>query len=57
MTNETTRRTGSHLLTWAMIVGAAALFFEITVASMNPVPAHTATVQTVTVPAERLARN
>ncbi len=57
MTNENTRRTGSHVLTWAMIVGAAALFFEVTVSSLNPVPAHTATVQTVTAPADRLARN
>ncbi len=57
MSNETIKSTGSHMLTWAMIVGAAALFVEITVASMNPVPEHTATVQTVTVQPERLARN
>ena len=57
MTNEDTRSTGSHMLTWAMIAGAALLFLEVTVASLQPVPAHTATVQTVTVPADRLARN
>ena len=57
MTDSDTKSIGSHALTWTMIIGAAALFFEVTVASLQPVPAHTATVQTVTVPSDRLARN
>ena len=55
MTNETTRSTGSHMLTWAMIAGAALLFVEVTISSLAPVPARTATVQSVTVTA--LAHN
>ena len=57
MTNEYTRSTGSHFLTWAMIAGAALLFLEVTVSSLQPVPTHAATVQTVTVPSDRVAKN
>ena len=59
MTNENTRSTGSHFLTWAMIAGAALLFLEVTVASLQPVPAHTAQVQTISVAAnsDRPAHN
>ena len=55
----TTRDPDLNVLTWAAIVGAAALFFEVTVSSLNPVPAQTATkVQTITVAhPDRLARN
>ena len=56
MTNENTRSTGSHFLTWAMIAGAALLFLEVTVASLQPVPAHTAQVQTISVAANSPAR-
>lgn len=58
MTDTNTKSVSANLLTWAMIVGAAALFFEVTVSSLNPVPVHTATVQTMTVAhPDRLARN
>ena len=57
MTNEYTRSTGSHFLNWAMIAGAALLFLEVTVSSLQPVPTHAATVQTVTVPSDRVAKN
>ncbi len=59
MTDNTTRTVSANLLTWAAIAGAAALFFEVTVASLNPAPApHTAAVQTITVAhPDRLARN
>ena len=59
MTNETTKSLGSGALTLAMIAGAALMFFEVTVSSLQPVPAHTATVQTITAPShpDRLARN
>ena len=41
------------------IAGAALMFLEVTVSSLTPVPAHTASVQTITAPAhpDRLARN
>jgi hypothetical protein len=59
MTNENTKSLGTSFLTWAMIAGAALMFLEVTVSSLTPVPAHTATVQTITAPAhpDRLARN
>jgi hypothetical protein len=58
MTDSNTKTVSANLLTWAAIVGAAALFFEVTVSSLNPVPAQTATVHTITVAhPDRLARN
>jgi hypothetical protein len=49
MSDENTKSFGSTALTWAMIAGAALLFLEITLSSAQPVPARSATVQTVTV--------
>ena len=59
MTDTNTKSFGANALTWAMIAGTALLFLEITFSSMQPaVPAHPATVQTVTVAhPDRLARN
>jgi hypothetical protein len=59
MTDVNTKGLGSNLLTWAMIAGAALLFLEVTLSSVQPAPARTTAVQTVTVAAhpDRLARN
>jgi hypothetical protein len=58
MTNENTKSLGTNLLTWTMIAGAALMFLEITVSSLTPVPAHTATAQTITIAhPDRVARN
>ncbi len=59
MTNENTKSVSANALTWAMIAGAALLFLEVTLSSVTPVPAHTPTVQTISVAAhpDRLARN
>ena len=51
MTDENTKSVSANVLTWAMIVGAALLFLEVTWSSAQPVPAHTATVQTITLAA------
>jgi hypothetical protein len=49
MSDENTNTFGSTALTWAMIAGAALLFFEITLSSAQPAAERSATVQTVTV--------
>jgi hypothetical protein len=49
MENYETDNVGARVLTWALIVGAALLFAEVTWTSTTP--AKTATVNTVTVAA------
>jgi hypothetical protein len=48
---------GAKALTWAMIAGAALLFLEITWSPAQLPTVKAATVQTVTVQPDRLARN